>query len=72
MRKQNDPTSQILASQSKNESRYAYESDVLAPGGGSERIGVQQQTKDRNYSIDHWEAGPFKLPRRNNRYDVPQ
>jgi len=61
MRDANIPTSQQPVSQSQNASGREYSYAVPAPGGGSQRMSVQQQTMDRSH-VDqpHWEAGTVK------------
>lgn len=71
------PTSQQPASQSLNKSGREYSYDVPAPGGGTQRMSVQQQTMDRSHPGQaHWEAGRVKTdPRtgavRENNYGRP-
>jgi hypothetical protein len=60
MRDQGIPTSQQPESQSKNASGREYTYEVPKTGGGTQKKSVQQQTKDRNHSKDHWEAGTVK------------
>lgn len=55
------PTSQQPISQSKNASGREYQYDVPQPGGGTQRMSVQQQTKDRSHPDEkHWESGYVK------------
>lgn len=57
----NIPTSQAPVSQSRNASGREYSYDVPAPGGGTQRVSVQQQTMDTNHPGQaHWEAGRVK------------
>lgn len=77
MRDAGIPTSQQPVSQSRNASGREYSYDVPAPGGGTQRMSVQQQTMDRNHPGQaHWEAGRVKTdPRtgavRENNYGRP-
>ncbi len=62
MRNAGIPTSQQPLSQSRNASGREYSYDVPAPGGGNQRMSVQQQTMDRSHPDQaHWEAGPVKI-----------
>jgi hypothetical protein len=55
------PTSQQPISQSRNASGREYQYDVPKPGGGTQRMSVQQQTKDHSHpNQSHWEAGRVK------------
>lgn len=61
MRDAGIPTSQQPVSQSRNVSGWEYSYDVPAPGGGTQRMSVQQQTMDRSHPGQaHWEAGRVK------------
>ena len=61
MREAGIPTSQQPVSQSRNMSGREYSYDVPAPGGGTRRMSVQQQTMDRSHpGQPHWEAGSVK------------
>lgn len=61
MRDEGIPTSQQPAAQSRNASGYEYSYDTPAPGGGTQRMSVQQQTMDRSHlGESHWEAGAVK------------
>jgi hypothetical protein len=77
MRDADIPTSQQPVSQSRNASGREYSYDVPAPGGGTQRMSVQQQTMDRSHPGQaHWEAGRVKIdPRtgavRENNYGRP-
>lgn len=77
MRDAGIPTSQQPVSQSRNASGREYSYDVPAPGGGTQRMSVQQQTMDRSHPGQaHWEAGRVKTdPRtgavRENNYGRP-
>ena len=62
MRDAGIPTSQQPVSQSRNASGREYSYDVPAPGGGTQRKSVQQQTMDSSHPGQaHWEAGPVKV-----------
>lgn len=55
------PVSQSPVSQSRKASGREYSYDVPAPGGGTQRMSVQQQTMDRSHPGQaHWEAGRVK------------
>lgn len=77
MRDAGIPTSQQPVSQSRNAAGREYAYDVPAPGGGTQRMSVQQQTMDRSHPGQaHWEAGRVKTdPRtgavRENNYGRP-
>jgi RHS repeat-associated protein len=61
MRQAGIPTSQQPISQSRNDSGREYTYEVPAPGGGSRRMSVQDQSMDRSHAGQrHWEAGPVK------------
>jgi uncharacterized protein RhaS with RHS repeats len=58
MRDAGIPTSQQPVSQSRNASGREYSYDVPAPGGGTQRMSVQQQTMDRSHADQsHWVKG---------------
>lgn len=62
MRDAGIPTGQQPISQSRNASGREYSYDVPAPGGGTQRMSVQQQTMDRSHPGQaHWEAGRVKV-----------
>ena len=62
MRDAGIPTSQQPVSQSRNKSGREYSYDVSAPGGGTQRMSVQQQTMDKSHpGQPHWEAGRVKI-----------
>ena len=77
MRDAGIPTSQQPVSQSRNASGREYSYDVSAPGGGTQRMSVQQQTMDRSHPGQaHWEAGRVKIDQatgavRENNYGRP-
>lgn len=77
MREAGIPMSQQPVSQSRNASGREYSYDVPGPGGGTQRMSVQQQTMDRSH-VDqpHWEAGrvktdPLTGAARENNYGRP-
>lgn len=62
--------------QSRNVSGREYSYDVPAPGGGTQRMSVQQQTQDRSHPDQlHREAGRVNVDDaghvRMNKYDRP-
>jgi hypothetical protein len=61
MREQGIPTSQQPETYTENESGKEYLYKVPKTGGGTEIKSVQDQTKDRNHTKPHWEAGSVKL-----------
>jgi hypothetical protein len=62
MRESGISTSQQPVSQSRNASGREYSFNVPAPGGGTQRMSVQQQTMDRSHpGQSHWEAGRVKI-----------
>lgn len=77
MRDTGIPTNQQPVSQSRNASGREYSYDVPAPGGGTQRMSVQQQTMDRSHPGQaHWEAGRVKIDKetgaeRMNNYGRP-
>lgn len=78
MREVGIPTSQQPGSQSQNASGREYSYDVPKDGGGTQRMSVQQQTKDRSHADEpHWEAGKVKIDSNTNevqmnKYDRPK
>jgi RHS repeat-associated protein len=77
MRDAGIPTSQQPMSQSRNASGREYSYEVSAPGGGTQRMSVQQQTMDRSHpGQPRWEAGrvktdPLTGAARENNYGRP-
>ncbi len=78
MRDAGIPTSQQPLSQSRSASGREYSYEVPAPGGGTQRASVQQQTLDRSHpGQSHWEAGVVKTDLRTgqviyNNYGCPR
>jgi hypothetical protein len=65
MREAGIPTSQQPSSQLNTIAGRQYIYEVPAPGGGTRRIVVTDQTTDRVAGHGpHWEAGPAKMPER--------
>lgn len=73
MRQAGAPTSQQPVSQGTTASGRHYTYETPAPGGGTQQMGVQQQTLDRSHlGQPHWEAGRIKSGGQVNQYGVPR